>query len=124
MTTSSHDADRLCWTALGVRMGFTSGQPQREEILDAIDRMTWVQTPARPPYLASLDGQAVRAIVTAVVHHGRDQLHMVGSAQLDGGRQLIGLDDGLGTRSYVLDLDLEAIYVLAGFTHARTAHVA
>src|SRR5664279_1137781 len=64
MTTDSRDADRACWTALGVQMGFTSRQPQREEILDAIDRMTWVQTPARPPYLASLDGQAVRAIVT------------------------------------------------------------
>jgi hypothetical protein len=77
MTTSTHGADRLSWTALGVRMGFTSEQPQREEILDAIDRMTWVQTPARPPYL---DGQAVRAIVTAVVQ-GRGQLYMLGSVQ-------------------------------------------
>jgi hypothetical protein len=44
--------------------------------------------------------------------------------QLAGGRQLIGLDDGLGTRSYLLDLDSEAIYVLAEFTHTRTADVA
>ncbi len=121
MTTSTHDADRLSWTALGVRMGFTSEQPQRDEILSAIDRMNWVETPARPFYL---DGQAVRAIVNAVFHHRRDQLHMVGSAQLNGGRQLIGLEDSLGTRSYVLDLDSEAIYVLAEFTHPLTANAA
>ena len=119
MTTRTHDADRLSWTALGVRMGFTSEQPQRDEILSAIDRMNWVETPARPFYL---DGQAVRAIVNAVFHHRRDQLHMVGSAQLNGGRQLIGLEDSLGTRSYVLDLDSEAIYVLAEFTHPLTAN--
>ena len=124
MTTSTHDADRLSWTALGVRMGFTSEQPQRDEILGAIDRMNWVQTPARPTYL---DSQAVRAIVAAVFHHRRDQVRLVGSAQLNGGRQLIGLEDTLGTRSYVLDLDSEAIYVLAEFSHPHitaAAHVA
>lgn len=119
MTTSTHDADRLSWTALGVRMGFTSEQPQRDEILGAIDRMNWVEKPARLPYL---DGQAVRAIVNAVFHHRRDQIHTVGRAQLNGGRQLIGLEDTLGTRSYVLDLDSEAIYVLAEFAHPLTAH--
>jgi hypothetical protein len=115
--TTSHRDDQLSWTALGVRMGFTSEAPQREEILAAIDRMIWVQTPARPPYL---DGQAVRAIVNAVFHHRRDQLRLVGVAQLNGGRQLIGLQDSLGTRSYVLDLDSEAIYVLAEFDHPLT----
>lgn len=119
MTTTTHETDRLSWTALGVRMGFTSEQPQRDEILAAIDRMNWVETPARPHYL---DSQAVRAIVNAVFHHRRDQLHLVGSAQLNGGRQLIGLEDSLGTRSYVLDLDAEAIYVLAEFSHPLTRH--
>ena len=118
MTTSTHDADRLSWTALGVRMGFTSEQPQRDEILDAIDRIHWVETPARA---TCLDSQVVRAIVMAVFHHRRDQLRLVGSAQLNGGRQLIGLEDTLGTRSYVLDLDDEAIYVLAEFSHPLTA---
>jgi hypothetical protein len=128
MTTSTHSPDRLSWTALGQRMGFTSEHAQREEILDAIDRMNWVETPARPP---CLDSQVVRAIVMAVFHHRRDQLRLVGSAQLNGGRQLIGLEDTLGTRSYVLDLDAEAIYVLAEFRHPlntaaghHTAHVA
>jgi hypothetical protein len=65
-----------------------------------------------------------KQFVTALVHHGRGQLHMLGSALLAGGRQLIGLDDGLGTRSYLLDLDSEAIYVLAEVTHTRTAHLA
>jgi hypothetical protein len=128
MTSSTHTGDRLSWTALGIRMGFTSEQPQRDEILAAIDLMAWTPTPARPPYL---DGPAVRAIVNAVFHHRRDQLRLVGVAQLNGGRQLIGLEDSLGTRSYVLDLDAEAIYVLAEFSHPLTtphavqaAHVA
>jgi hypothetical protein len=128
MTSSTHTGDRLSWTALGIRMGFTSEQPQRDEILAAIDLMAWTLTPARPPYL---DGPAVRAIVNAVFHHRRDQLRLVGVAQLNGGRQLIGLEDSLGTRSYVLDLDAEAIYVLAEFSHplatshaVQAAHVA
>ena len=117
MTFSTHD-ERLSWTQLGVHMGYTAEEPQREEILDAIERMTWTETPARPPYL---DGPAVRAIVNAVFHHRRDQLHLVGVAQLNGGRQLIGLEDTLGTRSFLLDLDAEAIYVLAEFSQSRTA---
>ena len=63
----------------------------------------------------------VRAVVMAVFHRRRDQLRLVGSAQLTGGRQLIGLEDTLGTRSYVLDLDAEAIYVLAEFCHPLPA---
>jgi hypothetical protein len=114
MTLSTHDA-RLCWTQLGVHMGYTAEEPQREEILNAIERMTWTETPARPTYL---DGPAVRAIVNAVFHHCRDQLCRAGVAQLNGGRQLIGLEDTLGTRSFLLDLDAEAIYVLAEFSHA------
>lgn len=114
MTSSTHSPEQLSWTALGRRMGLTSEHTQREEILAATDRMHWVETPARPTYL---DSQVVRAIVMAVFHHRRDQLRLVGCTQLNGGRQLIGLEDTLGTRSYVLDLDAEAIYVLAEFSH-------
>lgn len=123
MTTDSHCGDRLSWTALGTRMGFTRTASQRAEILAAIDDVTWIRTPARPPYL---DSPAVRAIVNAVFHHRRDQLRLVGVAELSGGRQLIGLEDSLGTRSYVLDLvNGEAIYVLAEFAHPiATPHVA
>lgn len=113
MTTSTHSSDRLSWTALGQRMGYTREHTQREEILDAIDRMNWVETPARPPYL---DGPAVRAIVMAVFHHRRDQLRRVSNAELTGDRQLIGLEDARGTRSYVLDIGYEAIYVLVEFS--------
>jgi hypothetical protein len=116
MTLSTHD-ERLSWTQLGVHMGYTAEEPQREEILDAIERMIWTETPARPPYL---DGLAVRAILNAVFHR-RDQLHLVGVAQLNGGRQLIGLEDTIGTRSYLLELDAEAIYVLAEFSQSLTA---
>jgi hypothetical protein len=72
--------------------------------------MHWIETPALPP---CLDSPVVRAIVMAVFHRRRDQLRSivrVGSAQLNGGRQLIGPEDSLlGARSYVLDLDAEAI---------------
>jgi hypothetical protein len=56
-------------------------------------------------------------IVNAVFFPRRDQIHLVGVAQLNGGRQLTGLEDTIGTRSYLLDLDAEAIYVLAEFSH-------
>ena len=121
MTLRTYD-ERLSWTQLGVHMGYTAEEPQREEILAAIERMAWTETPARPPYL---DGPAVRAIVNAVFHHRRDQLHpviRVGASPLNGGRQLIGLEDTLGTRSFLLDLDAEAIYVLAEFSHPLTRH--
>lgn len=112
MTSSAHSDDRLSWTALAVRMGFTNEQAQRDEILAAIDRITWTPTHIRPP---SLEGAVVRVVVHAVFHHRRDQLRRIGLAQLNGGRQLVGLEDSLGTRSYVLDMDSEAIYVLTQF---------
>jgi hypothetical protein len=121
MTVTDHSNDRLTWTALGVRMGFTREQSQRDRILDAAGRMTWIEARVRPPYL---DGPAVRAIVTAVFHHRCDRLRLVGIAPLSDGRQLIGLEDTLGTRSYLLDLDSEAIYVLAEFTYPLPAPAA
>jgi hypothetical protein len=119
MTDNTHRSERLYWTTLGVRMGFTSEQTQRQEILAAIDRMTWTKTPTGPPYL---DRPAVRAIVNAVFHRRdpRRSLVRVGVAQLASGGQLIGLEDGSGIRNYVLDLDSEAIYVLAEFSHPLT----
>lgn len=112
--TTSRDSNTLFWTALGIRMGFTREATRREDILGAIDRMYWVQTPARLP---RLHGSAVRAIVNAALHDRRHLLRQVGIAQLNGGRQLIGLEDDTGTRRYVLDLDSEAIYVLAELGH-------
>lgn len=112
--TITTDAAGLTWTPLGLRMGFTAEQPQREEILAAIKYMAWTKTPTHPPYL---DGPAVRAIVAAVFHRRRDQIQLVGVAQLGGGRQLIGLQDARGGRSYLLDLDAEAIHVLVELPH-------
>jgi hypothetical protein len=109
------DDELLSWTQLGVHMGYTTEEPQREEILDAVERMTWAGAGGRLRYL---DAPAVRAIVNAVYHHRCDQLRLVGVAQLNGDRQLIGLEDTAGTRSYLLDLDAEAIYVLAEFRHS------
>lgn len=135
MTTSTHSPERLTWTVLGARMGYTSEQPQREEILDAIERMNWTQLSRRvtalqhPSVRPLLRGSAVRAIITAVFHRNRADLRLIGVAQLNGGRQLIGVEDRSGTRRYLLDLDSEAIHVLAEFSHpltsnADTAHVA
>ena len=117
MRPSTHE--RLRWTQLGVQMGFTGDERQREVILAAIDRMAWIESPACPP---DLGGPAVRAIVAAVFRHRRSQLNLIGTAQLTGGRQLIGLEDTLGTRSFLLDLDAEAIYVLAEFSDPLSNH--
>lgn len=116
--TITTDLAHLTWTPLSVRMGFTAAQQQREEILAAIESMTWTDTPDQPPHL---DGAAVRAIVAAVFHRRRDLIQLVGIAQLDGGRQLIGLQDAHGGRSYVLDLDAEAIHVLVELPHPPAA---
>lgn len=117
MNGITHSAERLCWTALGIRMGFTSKPRQRAEILAAIDRMTWSPAAAHPRYL---DGQAARAVVNAIFPNRREQLRRTGVAALPGGGQLIGLEDSLGTGSYVLDLDSEAIYLLTEFARPLT----
>ena len=62
--------------------------------------------------LTPITVQETRAIVAAVYHHRRDQLRLVGTAALPDGHQLVGLADADGTRSYLLDLDAEAIHVL------------
>lgn len=116
--TITTDLAHLSWTPLSVRMGFTAAQQQREEILAAVESMTWTDTPDQPTHL---DGAAVRAIVAAVFHRRRDLIQLVGIAQLGGGRQLIGLQDARGGRSYVLDLDAEAIHLLVELPHLPAA---
>ena len=105
----------MAWTQLGVRMGFTRDENQRVEILHGIRHMAWTETGARHRYLG---GPAARAIVRAVLGP-RDRARRVGIARLDGGRRLIGLENALGTRSYVLDLDAEAVHLLDEFNHRQ-----
>ena len=62
-----------------------------------------------PTYLG---GQAARTIARAIIGHRHDRLRRVGIAQLAGGRRLIGLEDALANRSFLLDLGAEAIHVL------------
>jgi hypothetical protein len=116
MTRGTHPDRHLSWTTLGARMGFTTNPSQRAEILSAINRMSWTSAPRRPPYFTS---PALAAVVNAVVP--RHPLRFVGISQLSRVRRLIGLHDIVGTRGYVLDLDSEAIYVLAEHTHQRVA---
>jgi hypothetical protein len=108
--------DRMAWTQLGIQMGFTRDEDQRVEILDGIRRMAWTETGARNGYLS---GPAARAIVRAVLGP-RGRADRVGIAQLGGGRRLIGLDSALGTRSYVLDLDAEAVHLLGEFNQRQS----
>jgi hypothetical protein len=110
------NTDRRAWTQLGVRMGFTRDENQREEILDGIRHMAWAETGARQ---RCLGGPAARAIVRAVLGPS-DRAHRVGIARLGGGRRLIGLENALGTRSYVLDLDAEAVHLLDEFNHRQS----
>ena len=101
---------RLCWTALGKQMGYTSEPAQREQLLAAVARMTWTADVAAVPYL---NGDAVRAIVAAVFGRRHRALRRVGVAQLNGRQLLIGLEHRDGERAYLLDLDSVAVYVLA-----------
>jgi len=104
-------ATQLAWTPLSRRLGVTRTARRRTQILTARSRMDW--SPDIDTSLAHLDGEAARAIVAAVYHHRRDQLQLVGTAAVPDGHQLIGMQDADGTRSYLLDLDAEAIHVLA-----------
>lgn len=109
--------DRLVWTALGARTGLTRERAQREEILAAASRMTWSPLSA-PPKCAG--GPAARAVADAVVRHRRAGLRAVGLAWLGDGQQLIGLEDGFGVRSYVIDLGTEAIHLLTEWRRLDT----
>jgi hypothetical protein len=110
MTPPSSTAKQLVWTRLGLRMGYTRNSAQRMEILDAIERMTWIDMVAETTYLA---GPVARAMSRSILRDRRGHQRLSGVAELDGGRRLIGLDDGCGARQFVLDLDAEAIVLLA-----------
>jgi hypothetical protein len=104
-------ATGLAWTPLSRRLGVTRTARQRKQILTALADVDW--SADIDTCLAHLDGEAARAIVAAVYHHRRHQLRLVGTAALPDGHQLVGLQDTDGTRNYLLDLDAEAIHVLA-----------
>lgn len=110
LTADGDHGSGLSWTVLGVRMGFTSEQPQRIEILAAIGRMSWTQRPPQHPWL---DGSAARAVVKAVIcRRTHPRLYQIGVADLGGERRLIGLEDTAGVGSFLLDLGVEVIHVL------------
>jgi hypothetical protein len=91
-------------------MGYTHTPEQREAILAAIRRMTWITT--RPPHALPLLhlGPAARALAAALTH--RAPLRLAAIAPLRPGHTLIGLTDITGARHYLIDLRNEAIHVL------------
>jgi hypothetical protein len=115
MTRPARD-DHLSWTRLGGRMGFTADESQRVSILDAIGQMHWVTgtETSRPSYLG---GPAARTVARAIIGDRHDRLRRVGIAQLAVDRRLIGLEDALANRSFLLDLGAEAIHVLDEVSH-------
>jgi hypothetical protein len=111
-------AKRLEWTRLGLRMGYTRNSAQRMEILDAIERMAWIDMVAGTSCLA---GPVARAMARSVLRDRRGRPQQLGVADLVGGHRLIGLDDNRGARLFVLDLDVEAIVLLAEIDACHTA---
>lgn len=122
MTTHRTLEIRVSWTVLGARMGYTSELLQRDLILDAAARMTWTDDIARVRYLT---GAAVQEVIRAFAGHCHlHPLRRVGVAQLNGAQLLIGLEHRGGQRSYLLDLDSEAVHVLSETNAPTTPYAA
>jgi hypothetical protein len=98
------------WSPLANHMGYTRTPEQREAILAAIRRMTWIA--AQPPHASPLPhiGPAARTLAAALTHRAPPRRAAI--APLQAGHTLIGLTDTTGTRHYLIDLRHEAIYVL------------
>jgi hypothetical protein len=119
MRLSTQD-QQLSWTALGVRMGCATEAPQREDILAAVGRIVWQSATAQLMF----DSPAVQAVVAAIMGRGwRLRIRRVGITQINGGRQLVGVDDAHGTRQHVIDLASlsEALHVLTHTAACPTA---
>ena len=98
------------WSPLATHMGYTRSPEQREAILAAIRRMTWIAI--RPPH-ASLRmhvGPAARTLAAALTH--ASPLCSAAIVSLHPGHTLIGLTDVTGARHYLIDLRHEAIHIL------------
>jgi hypothetical protein len=91
-------------------MGYTRTRQQREAILAAIPRMTWIAT--RPPHASRVMhiGPAARTVAAAITHGA--PLRSAATASLQPGHTLVGLADVAGARHYLIDLRLEAIHML------------
>jgi hypothetical protein len=110
-TSMSRPVDRgHQWSPLATHMGYTRTPQQREAILSAIRRMTWIS--AQPPHASPLlhIGSAARTLAAALTH--RAPLRSAAIAPLQSGHTLIGLTDITGARHYLIDLRPEAIHVL------------
>lgn len=102
-------AVQLAWTPLSRRLGVTRTAQQRKQILAALAAMNWSADIDRA--VTGIRGEAARTIAAAI--RRCDRLGLLGIASLPGGHQLVGIEHADGTRAYLLDLDAEAIHVLA-----------
>jgi hypothetical protein len=109
-STSRADDGVHRWSLLATHMGYTRTPEQREAILAAIRRMTWIAT--RPPHASPLPhiGPAARTLAAALTHRAPPRSAAI--APLQPGHTLIGLTDVTGARHYLIDLRHEAIHVL------------
>jgi hypothetical protein len=91
-------------------MGYTRTRQQREAILAAIRRMTWIAI--RPPHGSPLMhiGPVARTVAAAITHGA--PLRSAATASLQPGHTLVGLADVAGAHHHLIDLRLEAIHVL------------
>ena len=114
-------AARHTWTPLARRLGVTRTAQQRREILYAAEQIDW--TTGLDTCLGRLGGRAAQVLVAAIHDYCGMELRLIGTATLPDGAQLVGLEHANGTRNYLLDLDVEAIHVLAEAPRPADLHV-
>jgi hypothetical protein len=118
--TGQHEAISV-WSPLARRMGYTREPAQRDEIVAARERMTCSAIDSSHP-TALLVGAAVHAMLGVTSDRPSRGLQLIGAAQLDATRRLIGVEDRDGHRHYLLDLNVEAIHVLTEVRGAARPH--
>ena len=98
------------WSPLASHMGYTRTREQRDAILAAIRRMTWIAMRLPHASLLIQINPAACTIAAALTH--ASPLRSAAIALVEPGQRLIGLADVTGARHYLLDLRVEAIHVL------------
>ena len=108
-SSRTDDCSQL-WSPLACHMGYTRTPEQRDAILAAIRRMTWIAMRLPQASLLMQINPAACTIAAALTH--ASPLRSAAIALVEPGQRLIGLADVTGARHYLLGLRVEAIHVL------------